>query len=303
MTHAGGCRRFATSACLLLATACASLGSRAPVEREKACNQLNLPDSSLLALHQSDSTEYPYQKFAERVYLYAQMADNAYLNGPWALPDSVRDVRSVDDPSGTGFAATIFEVGHPGGALSSVVISFRGTEGPFFISRDWWYGNFRRVQQRQAEDYYWAVRKQYPESVPIVATGHSLGGALALQVSLADTVDAYVFNSSYRVVRRSPYPLSDRLSVAERGEAVTPVRWLLRNLTLLHLPSFDCTQGGPIANHGMTPLARCLTRFAAARVPGARESLDRNRLECTATDGARPAAAGEPGAQTAYLPN
>jgi hypothetical protein len=274
---------FSVSSIVVLVGGCASLGGRAsPTSAAAVCDSLNLPERSFLGLYKPEGAKFAYQDYAEQTYLLAQMADNAYpREAPWVLPDTIRAVRSMDDADGTGFAATVFEVGRTG-ALSSVVIAFRGTEGAFLVGRDWRNGNIGRSQQRQAEALYREVREAYPTPVPIVATGHSLGGALALQVSLTDTVSAYVFNSSYRVIRRSPYPPSYRLSLAETGEAAWLVRWLLPNLTLWHLPGFDCTVGNPFKNHGITAFARCLTRIAAAREQGARESLQRNRVNCPA---------------------
>jgi hypothetical protein len=265
---------------ILPGCALANRGASEATAAAIACDSLNLPEPSFLGLIKPKGAERAYQDYAEEAYLYAQLAANAYPPGTqWVLPDSVRRATAVDDATWTGFAATVFEFGRSG-APSKVVIAFRGTEGGFLVSRDWRYGNWTTGQQKQAQAYYAGIRAMYPASVPIVVTGHSLGGALALQISITqDSVPAYVFNSSYRVARHRPETKSYRLSIAETGEALTGVRYVLANMTLLHLPGYDCTEGGPFKNHGMNALARCLTRIAA-RVKGAEDSLRRNRVTC-----------------------
>jgi hypothetical protein len=276
---------FRCSALLLLLglSGCAMLrsGQGTAVGADVACDSMNLPEPSFLGLIKPPGARKAYQDYAEDAYLYAQMADNSYPRETlWVLPDSIRRVASVDDGSWTGFAASVFELGRTG-SPSQVVIAFRGTEGGFLFGRDWRYGNWTTRQHMQAEAYYAAVRGMYPATIPITVTGHSLGGGLALQVSITqDSVPAYVFNTSYRVARHRPETESYRLSIAETGEALRGVRYVLANITLLHLPGYDCTEGGAGKNHGMTALARCLTRIAAARVPGAVESLERNRVTC-----------------------
>lgn len=247
----------------------------------RPCGGENEPEGSFIGLYKQPQDTAAYQDYAEHAFLYAQMADNAYPRArPFVLPDSIRPVRQLDDSSGTGFSATVFEIGAVG-ALHSVVLAFRGTEGPIFVSRDWRNGNWRRRQQLQALALYAETREMYTRTVPISATGHSLGGALAIQASMADSnVLTYVFNTSYRVIFRGMTGVSPRVSLAETGEILGGVRVLLPNVTILHLPGYDCTQGGPLANHEMTRFARCLTRIAAARRDGAIESLRRNPVPC-----------------------
>jgi hypothetical protein len=267
-------------------SACATMGNGVASQSadDLACDSLNLPEPSFLGRYKPEGFQYSYQDYAELTYLYAQMSDNAYpAPPPWVLPDSIQEVRSRDDSTGTGFAARVYALG-PNGAPSKVVIAFRGTEGAFLVGRDWRYGNLGHRQQLQAESLYVDVRRTYP-ATPIVVTGHSLGGALAMQVSLSyDSIPAYVFNTSYKVIRWQRNKKNYRLSIAETGEVLRGVRFILKNINLLHLPGYDCTEGNAIRNHSMTALARCLTRIAAAGEAevgeGARQSLQRNLIPC-----------------------
>jgi len=266
------------AACLV--AGCVTLGNEHAAVA--SCEEANRPETGFLGLHKPPGAEFAYQDYAEQTYLYSQMSDNAYdRTSPWHLPERFREVDAVDDKDGTGFAAKIFEEG-PQEAPTRIIVSFRGTEGSLLVSRDWWNGNFRMKQQRQAENYYQLWRAKYPDSVPFVTTGHSLGGALALQISINYVgVPAYVFNSSYRVRQRGIEAENQRLSIAETWDVANLVRYGLPNPTILHLRGFDCTEGSPITNHGMTALARCLTRIAAAREDAAVESLRANQASCS----------------------
>jgi hypothetical protein len=271
--------RIPRTLALLITLGCASTPAGAPVPLSVATD-CNLPDSTIAEWSRREGEIFSDQEYAEQTYLYAQLADNAYPDSlKWTLPDTIRLVRSAEHEP-TGFAARVYEFGKPG-ALSKVMIAYRGTEGPILISRDWRKGNWTTQQHPYAEALYDSVRRDYPEYVSVQATGHSLGGALALQVSITrDHASAFAFNTSYRVKRRPPEKTSLRISIQERGEILTPVRWILPNMTLRHVRGFNCKRGGPIDNHGMTALARCLTRAAAAREQGALESLQRNPVSC-----------------------
>lgn len=256
--------------------ACDPLGSATPLY---AATDSTWPDFSLEAAADS--------------YLYAQMAFNAYQDSTkLALPDSITEERSIEDPR-TGFAVTVYEV-RSGSQLREAVLAFRGTEDRL----DWWHGNFRFTQNRQAVSFYESMREFYGESIPIVSVGHSLGGGLALQISvLYDGATAYLFNGSYHIYRprttvNGVYAYheakSERYSVASHAEANQAVRGPLPNPTLIHTRGFVCTDvRGPVFNHSIERLARCLTHVAAITSEGARGSLRRIAVPCllaTASD-------------------
>ena len=72
------------------------------------------------------------------------------------------------------------------------VIAFRGTDS----GRDWWSGSITGEQYELAAEIVRQVQAQYPDG-SLVATGHSLGGGLALHVSMRfPGISAYAFNPS-----------------------------------------------------------------------------------------------------------
>ena len=77
------------------------------------------------------------------------------------------------------------------------VISFKGTDEKI----DWLTGNFAAgisIPYKSAKKHVKDYIKKHPGR-KVIVTGHSLGGGIALSVSLWEGVDAYVFNSSPRV--------------------------------------------------------------------------------------------------------
>lgn len=123
------------------------------------------------------------------------------------------------------------------------------------------------------------IRARYPADVPITVTGHSLGGGIAIQVSLEKpNVKAYVFNTSPRFRLRGTAPANRRLSIVEYGEFLKAGRLFGREANQTYI-SLNCTPGlNSIAQHSSRRLADCLTRLAAYREPGARLSLVRNNI-------------------------
>ena len=143
------------------------------------------------------------------------------------------------------------------------VLSFRGTEGPLFISRDWIHGNFGRAQQRQAVP---TAARLTSAGGDWVFAGHSLGGALTYEASYyAHPLAAYAFNSSPRYrIGRGTLGETERYSIVERGEVLYATRFARWN-TQQQYNSLNCLRGArPVRDHGMARLAACLTRIAAA---------------------------------------
>ena len=213
---------------------------------------------------------------AEESYIYAQMASNTYNDGSnFKLPKEYINTENKDN-NGIGFAYSIYER-RIKGELKTIVISFRGTEGADF--KDWWYGNAWKMQNDDGLDLFDGIRETTPSKVKIVAIGHSLGGAIALEVSLKrENVDAYVFNTSPRFSADGYNIKNKRVSIVENGEFLKSIRAPFREATQTYT-SIGCSKGGPISQHEQAKLATCLTQIAAHQSDDAKQSLVLNDIQ------------------------
>ena len=229
---------------LVLLAACAT----SPTVRTY-CDGYESPEPFL----EPDSFSEEYQEVARQAYIYAQMSANAYDGVPqFVMPDSIRQGSPREE--GDGLQATLFEI-ESAGRLTAVVIAFRGTEGS--NREDWTHGNIGSTQLRLAERLYETVRASYPDTVRIITSGHSLGGALALQVSITyPGVDAYVFNSTYRFEWHGVSHQAHRIGIADARDVAGGARGYYQNPDVLHYGEYRCTSG-VIAPHRMDRLARC----------------------------------------------
>lgn len=227
------------------------------------------------------------RSMAVQAYPYAQMAVNAYddnvdrfrLSSHWEKIESnpnnengmAYDVwrRSPSDDSGS----------------EEVVLAFRGTE--FTHLNDWRDGNFKTKQNADGVIAFDDVRAKFP-GARFTVTGHSLGGGIATQISLSrPDVRSFIFNSSPRFkAPRQPYE-NQRVSVVEYGEILKATRLLGREATQDYF-SIGCVNGDPVSQHGIDPLAECLTQIASWEDREAGQSLARNQV-------AEPLAANPPG--------
>ena len=210
---------------------------------------------------------------------YAIFSNNAYARPkPFPLPSGWRELRRVDD--GKGFACAIYGRGADDN-VTEAVIAFRGTDDV----QDWAHSLTPFVDQSQAAlRTHESVRKINKAPAPppkISATGHSLGGGLALHLSLTcDAVEAIVFNSSPVVKAEvTSFKANRRTSIWEEGEVLQPVRDLKSGLrdewegTELIRVQFD-RNASPLKQHKMEPLAYNLVRLAAQSSPAHQKVLD-----------------------------
>lgn len=206
-----------------------------------------------------DSNIESYKAIAEEVYLYAQMSQNSYMEeDEFSLPKNIKLSETVDD--GWGFQANIYEIYKTEAKedIQEVVISYRGTES----FSDWMWGNIFAKQYDLADELYARLYEKYAP-IKIVTTGHSLGGGLALHTSVVEKgVDSFVFNPSYRIHRDGLEKKNRRVVIAETGDVLKPLRWILKNPSNHYLGGYYCTKTN---NHSMYLLARCLTHVAAIR--------------------------------------
>jgi hypothetical protein len=155
------------------------------------------------------------------------------------------------------------------------VLVFRGTDS----FKDFRTGNFpfKQMQNEYARKIYDKILTKYGSQNYIV-TGHSLGGGIAIDISLnRKNVTAYSFNGS-PVFRNINNFKNDRYSIVENGEILKIVRLLGREANQLYT-SIGCSKGDPITQHDMKSLATCLTQIGGIQDIEARESLKTNRLD------------------------
>ncbi|PEQ12922.1 hypothetical protein B2G71_08780 [Novosphingobium sp. PC22D] len=248
---------------------------------------------------------------ADRSWVYAQLSSNAYCDDivEFALPATIREIdrlprratceierRIADAATGkderkalkaqlkqverdpredSGFAYALFDRSEtPGGPPVERVIAFRGSD---IAASDWLHGNFGSEQYEQALALY--DQQAAAMSVPVVVTGHSLGGALALDVSVnREGADAYAFNPSPRYTVPAVPNDNARLVVAERGDVLDQIR-KRRMPVAQELVEINCApESSGFADHKIRQLAECLTWIAAKDGAAARASVAENAI-------------------------
>lgn len=168
-----------------------------------------------------------------------------------------------------GFGYKIFEQYSPGSApdtedpqVIARILAFRGTDFDGFT--DIFYGSLRNDQIDLAVEAFAAESARFDASVPWVVTGHSLGGALATEVSVANPqVRAFMFNTS-------PFYGGDAMSndvrrtvFNERGEILRRFA-KFKSAPAAEVYTINCRPGASaIKKHSMRRLVDCLTWIAA----------------------------------------
>lgn len=211
-----------------------------------------------------------HQHIAQDTYLFAQMSQNAYEKNHFDFPENIKKLGHIKDEK-TGFSALIFEQKNYFSKQKNIVVAYTGTQD----WKDWLYGNALNHQYKQAEELIRSLKKKYPKHA-IIATGHSLGGGLALHSSLAfESVPAYVFNPSYRTHVKDKHKSNERIVIAEKGDILKLQRMAWPNpSTVGEYETFYCAKED---DHSIYKLARCLTHIAAIEMEEAETSLVINR--------------------------
>jgi len=221
------------------------------------------------------------REFAVRTWEYAQLSNNTYDDPAETfaeLPGGITLVRNSGNDE-SGFAYAIYDR-KADGALAERIIAFRGTE---FSFDDWFGGNFGGKHNRRGLETYQKIRAELDADghadVPIKVTGHSLGGAIAAQISLqTDGVDSLAFNQSPKFDIPPVLANSERMAVTERGEGLGSVRELFRNAPQDVLVINCRPRGAPWSDHSVFKLAKCLTWIAAYNDDRAYQSVKANTI-------------------------
>lgn len=248
--------------------------------------QFNTPVKRTYTMCPPSTWPDQHRQVALKSYLYAQMANNTYgqkgdtynsdkldfvLPSEWSFSHFPND--------GNGFAYSIYKKANEG-RLQEVVIAFRGTEG-FKNAKDFIYGNGGTTQRKLAADLYKQERNKLNAEgltdVPIILTGHSLGGALATHtaINLKEDVPYFVFNTSPRINKFNwsdlfeEKDINNRHSIVETAEPLGLLRFPSIEPNQTYTP-FNCdTHFKLISSHGIEKLAKCLTMVAHLNDPAA----------------------------------
>ena len=207
-------------------------------------------------------------------YPYALAATNAYLGDDDTYGDLGASLVRIDrleiDPRDLrkGFDYEVFEQyelvadGTARGELKARIVAFRGTD--FDEPEDIYYGTLRDDQIEIALRYFGLEREQHGTEIPWIVTGHSLGGALATEVSIMyPDVKAWMFNVSPFYRGDSMANDANRTLINERGELLQSFR-KYRSAPAADMFVLNCSpEKNRFSKHGIRLLGDCIAWIAA----------------------------------------
>jgi hypothetical protein len=259
-------RAIVAACCALLLSACATLPdisqSRSPCQLE--------PGGWCGFVREAAVEVFPYALASTNAYT----GDDDLFAKPGRVLQRIERLPIAPEDAGKGFSYEIFNQFAPGSGSDAArqpvarILAFRGTD--LTGLSDFFYGTLRDDQIELALRYFTAEKARLGTDVPWIVTGHSLGGALATEVSQAyPEVRAYMFNTSpfYRNEVRAN--ALRRTVFNERGE-------ILRRFARSDDPpaanvfTINCEpRRGALFKHKVRPLADCITWIAAYGSPDA----------------------------------
>ena len=233
------------------------------------------------------SFPYPSKNEIDKACLYAVLSANSYYadeNTPFHLPHNISEIKNNKFDFYRDFTckgkyinsgvfslegdlqAKIFEV-RDKGSLESVIIAYRGTEisNPSNAFFDIICGTVNKTQRLAAIEFYCHI-SQFYHNIDIYLTGHSLGGALAMEVSLQQPVDAYVFNPSYRIDYKNTTNNGSIYVFEEKGDYV-PWLFFKRPVVAIvkQINSQNCCIFAANNNHSIINMAQYLIKESSQK--------------------------------------
>ena len=248
---------------------------------------------------------------AVEAWPFAIAATNAYTGDKDLFADIGPELEKLErlpiaeEDGKKGFGYEIFAQYAPGSSGNkdrkpiARILAYRGTDITVRSAlTDIFYGTLRKDQIDIAIRYFDAERARFDDGIPWVVTGHSLGGALATQVSIKyRSVPAYMFNTSPFGIDDADVNDVQRTVFNERGE-------LLRRFERYDVaPASDVftlncgPRKGTLDKHKVRPLADCITWIAAYASEDALAMVKANAIAKPAVE-CGPADKKHPGRQT-----
>jgi hypothetical protein len=211
---------------------------------------------------------------AVETFPFAIAATNAYTGDDELFRDTAPVLERLErlsiapEDAAKGFDYAIFAqyaAGSQGDAARvpvARIMAFRGTDLKGLS--DIFYGTLRSDQIDIAIRYFEAEQERWPADMPWIVTGHSLGGALATEVSVRHPeVRAYMFNTSPFYKSEATENAAMRTVFNERGEVLR--RFARFDIApAANVFTINCApRHGTISKHKVRPLANCVIWIAA----------------------------------------
>lgn len=241
-------------------------------ELVSACNTTDLNLQEVSDKHKVHASKYA---------IYAMLSNNAYDDERYKfiLPDNWKEVRRLSDTSGLDYQLYEKTVNQK---VVEAVMVFQGTAGLI----DWTYGNLSSKQYKYAKSHIESLSNYYMnKGIPFKATGHSLGGGLALYASYQfDEIEAIGFNSSPRYHSKKIKKTNNRFVIFEKGEPnriagniIFPWRWsIFEDEMNIKFYKYNFQKRVGLRNHQSTRLAKGLLLSGSLVDPDLRKTLIRN---------------------------